>query len=120
MNELALFAGAGGGLLGTHSIGINPVCAVEIGAFQREILARRQADGALPPFPIWDDIKTFDASAWRGVLEIVTGGFPCQATVPDESRVADGVASRVDRYHAAGNGQVPAVAAIALSTLARS
>lgn len=79
MNELALFAGAGGGLLGTHHLGLAPVCAVELELHRRCVLAQRQNDGCLPPFPVWDDIRTFDARAWRGVVDVVSGGFPCQA-----------------------------------------
>ena len=79
MNELALFAGAGGGLLGTHAVGLHCVVAVEIGEHQRAVLAARQDDGCLPPFPIWDDIKTFPAELYRGTADVVSGGFPCQA-----------------------------------------
>ncbi len=78
MNELALFAGAGGGILGGMLCGFRTVCAVEIEPACREILAARQNDGCLPPFPIWDDVRTFDGKPWRGVVDIVTGGFPCQ------------------------------------------
>jgi len=39
------------------------------------------------------------------------------ATEPDVGRVADGVAARVDRLKAIGNGQVPAVAALAWTAL---
>ena len=79
MNELALFAGAGGGLLGTHQIGLHPVCAVERDEHRRWVLVQRQNDGHIPPFPIWGDICTFDARAWRGTVDFVSGGFPCQA-----------------------------------------
>ena len=79
MNELALFAGAGGGMLGTHHLGIKPVCAVERELHRRCVLAQRQNDGLIPPFPIWDDVKTFDARPWRGIIDFVSGGFPCQA-----------------------------------------
>lgn len=78
MNELSLFTGAGGGLLGTHLLGWRPVCAVEIEPYCREVLLRRQRDGVLPLFPIWDDVRTFDGSRWRGLVDVVTGGFPCQ------------------------------------------
>lgn len=78
MNELALFAGAGGGLLGSHLLGWTPVCAVEKEPYCREVLLRRQRDGVLPLFPIWDDIRTFDGRPWRGAVDIVTAGFPCQ------------------------------------------
>jgi DNA (cytosine-5)-methyltransferase 1 len=223
LNELALFAGAGGGLLGTHLLGFRPVCAVEYNAYARSILLARQNDRVLPPFPIWDDIRTFDGRRFRGIVDLLSGGFPCQAystaaagknnaddlwpemrrivavvaprlvfaenvsakaidaaaddleemgyqtrcislgaadlgadhvrerhwllahaddegellrgihakvaggagfqasvwqTYPDEPRVADGLAHRMERYIATGNGQVPAVAAAAFDLLA--
>lgn len=78
MNELALFAGAGGGILGGHLLGWRTVCAVERDAYAAQILAQRQNDGILPPFPIWSDVTTFDGKPWAGIIDIVSGGFPCQ------------------------------------------
>ena len=82
MHELALFAGTGGGLLGTRLLGWRPVCAVEIEPYCREVLLRRQRDGLLPLFPIWDDARTFDGTEWRGRVEVLTAGFPCQPFSP--------------------------------------
>jgi DNA (cytosine-5)-methyltransferase 1 len=78
MNELHLFAGAGGGILGGMLLGHTCVCAVEIEHYRRKILIERQRDGILPHFPIWDEIKTFDGRPWKGIVETVCGGFPCQ------------------------------------------
>lgn len=78
MNVLELFAGAGGGILGGLLLGHRPVCAVEIDPYCRDVLLQRQRDGALPLFPIWDDVKTFDGRPWSGLVDIVSGGFPCQ------------------------------------------
>ena len=78
MNELALFAGAGGGILAAELQGIETVCAVERDAYAAAVLAQRQTDGHIKPFPIWSDITTFDGIPWRGVVDIVSGGFPCQ------------------------------------------
>jgi DNA (cytosine-5)-methyltransferase 1 len=78
MNELALFAGAGGGILGGHLLGWRTVCAVEWEAYPASVLVARQNDKILPPFPIWDDVQTFDGKPWRGVIDVVSGGFPCQ------------------------------------------
>ena len=78
MNELALFAGAGGGILGGHLLGWRTVCAVEWEAYPASVLCARQNDGLLPPFPIWDDVQTFDGHPWRGIVDVVSGGFPCQ------------------------------------------
>jgi len=78
MNELALFAGAGGGILGGHLLGWRTVCAVEWEAYPASVLCARQNDGLLPSFPIWDDVQTFDGKPWRGIVDVVSGGFPCQ------------------------------------------
>lgn len=78
MHELALFAGAGGGILGGKLLGWTTVCAVEIEPYARAVLMARQDDGNLPAFPIWDDVRTFDGRPWRGMVDIITGGFPCQ------------------------------------------
>jgi|APGre2960657404_1045060.scaffolds.fasta_scaffold97850_1 DNA (cytosine-5)-methyltransferase 1 len=78
MNELALFAGAGGGILGGILSGWRTVCAVERDRFARSVLLARQNDRMLEPFPVWDDVTTFDAKPWRGIIEVVSGGFPCQ------------------------------------------
>jgi DNA (cytosine-5)-methyltransferase 1 len=77
LNELALFAGAGGGILGGHLLGWRTVCAVEWEQYPASVLCARQNDGLLPPFPIWDDVQTFDGNPWRGIVDVVSGGFPC-------------------------------------------
>ena len=78
MNELALFAGAGGGILAGKLLGWRTVCAVEWEQYPASVLCARQNDGLLPPFPIWDDVQTFDGQPWRGIVDVVSGGFPCQ------------------------------------------
>jgi len=87
MNELALFAGAGGGILGGKLLGWRTVCAVEWEHYPACVLAARQNDGLLESFPIWDDVQTFDGKPWRGIVDVVSGGFPCQ----DISQAGKGV-----------------------------
>ena len=91
MNELALFAGAGGGILASRLLGWRTVCAVELDGYRRDCLIARQNDGSLKPFPIWDDITTFDGLQWRGRVDVVSGGFPCQvySTAARGRNVAD-------------------------------
>lgn len=78
MNELHLFAGAGGGILASQLLGDRCVCAVEWEPYAQAVLVARQNDGTFPPFPIWNDVQTFDGKPWRGIVDIVAGGFPCQ------------------------------------------
>jgi DNA (cytosine-5)-methyltransferase 1 len=65
-------------VLGGHILGWRTVCAVEFDSYARRVLLARQRDGCLPRFPIWDDVRTFDARPWRGTIDVVSGGFPCQ------------------------------------------
>lgn len=78
LRELALFAGVGGGILGGHLLGWRTICAVERDAYAAQVLAQRQNDGILPPFPIWSDVCSFDGKPWRGIVDVISGGFPCQ------------------------------------------
>jgi len=88
VNELALFTGAGGGVLGGHLLGWTTVCAVEKEPYRREVLLRRQRDGVLPLFPIWDDAGSFgkDYPLTARIVQalgrmddlVVSAGFPCQ------------------------------------------
>lgn len=54
------------------------VVAVEIEAYAAEVLARRMEEGRLDPCPIWTDITAFDGRPFRGRIDMVAGGFPCQ------------------------------------------
>jgi len=78
MNELALFAGAGGGILAGQLLGWRTVCAVEWESYAASVLCARQNDGLLESFPIWDDICSFEGKPWRGIVDVISGGFPCQ------------------------------------------
>lgn len=78
LRELSLFSGAGGGILGGHLLGWRTVCAVEYNAYARSVLLARQNDGTIPTFPVWDDVRTFDGTVWKGRIDVVSGGFPCQ------------------------------------------
>lgn len=78
LREMALFAGAGGGILGGILLGWETICAVEINAFCARRLCQRQNEDHLPPFPVWDDVSTFEGRPWRGRVDVVSLGFPCQ------------------------------------------
>lgn len=73
MDTLHLFAGGGGGILADLLLGHSPRVAVEIDPYCREVLKRR-----LPNLEIFSDIKAFNGVRYRGRIDIVAGGFPCQ------------------------------------------
>jgi DNA (cytosine-5)-methyltransferase 1 len=82
MNELSLFSGSGGGLLGTKSLGFNHVGYVEWDGYCQQVIAQRIKDGLLDEAPIFSDVKAFAsegyASQYKGVVDVITAGFPCQ------------------------------------------
>ena len=107
LNELALFAGAGGGILGGKLLGWRTVCAVEWEAYPASVLCARQNDKILPPFPIWDDVQTFDGKPWRGIVDVVSGGFPCQdISAAGKGAGIDGERSGMWRHMARVVGEV--------------
>lgn len=76
MRMLDLFTGLAGFTLAAHEVwgdDLETVSFVEIDRRCREFLAR-----AWPGVPIHDDIKTLDAKKWRGTIDLLTGGVPCQ------------------------------------------
>jgi len=77
LRALSLCAGVGGIDLALRPYA-RTVCYVEREAFPAAVLVARMEDGGLDPAPIWSDLKTFDAAAWRGSVDLVTGGYPCQ------------------------------------------
>lgn len=72
---LELFAGAGGLAIGLEQSGIKCVALNEIDKWACETLRKNR--------PHWDvlegDIKSFNFENYKNEVEIVTGGFPCQA-----------------------------------------
>lgn len=82
MKELSLFTGGGGGLLASHLLGWTPIGYVEWNDYAQRIIAARIRDGCLPNAPIFGDIRTFIsdgyAASYQGMVDVVSGGFPCQ------------------------------------------
>lgn len=80
MNGLALCAGYGGLELALERAfpQFRTVCYVEGEAYAVANIVKKMEDGRLHPAPIWDDLRTFDGSPWRGKVDIISGGFPCQ------------------------------------------
>lgn len=80
MNGLDLFTGSGiGSLTLKHTIPNYRTCRyVENDPYCQAVLIARIKDGLLDDAPIWDDVRTFDGTKWRGKVDIISGGFPCQ------------------------------------------
>lgn len=78
LTHISLFSGGGGELIASQWLhGWRTVCYVEYHQPAAENIIRRIREGFLDDAPVWDDVRTFNGRAWRGV-DIVTGGFPCQ------------------------------------------
>ena len=82
MNELALFAGAGGGVLASYLLGWRTVCAVERDAYAAQVLAQRQNDGILEAFPIWSDITTLTENHGKELLTLYLAAFRAKTSHP--------------------------------------
>ena len=80
MNGLALCAGVGGLERGIESIfnRYKTVCYVEGEAYAASCLISQMEKGWVDEAPIWSNVRTFDGNPWRGKVDIVSGGFPCQ------------------------------------------
>lgn len=82
MRELSLFSGAGGGILGSKILGWKTLGYVEWEGYCQKIIKQRIKDGIFDEAPIFGDIRTFVsegyARRYRGMVDVVSGGFPCQ------------------------------------------
>lgn len=58
--------------------GARTVCVVERKAFAVARLVSAMQEGLIPPAPVWSDARTLDGRRWRGCLDGVIGGIPCQ------------------------------------------
>ena len=83
MRELSLFTGSGGGLIATSIfLGIQTIGMVEYNEYCQKVLQKRQSENMLDQCPIFGDIREFIkqgfAESYKGMVDIITGGFPCQ------------------------------------------
>lgn len=72
---LELFAGAGGLAVGMEMAGLKCVALNEIDKWACQTLRRNRPNWKV----LEGDIKSFDFSEYHNKVEVVTGGFPCQA-----------------------------------------
>ncbi len=89
---LSLCSGAGGIDLGLtiaipplgdagiacRAAGYRTVGHVERETYAAAIFVARMEEATSDSAPVWDDVGTFDGCPWRGAVDIVTAGYPCQ------------------------------------------
>lgn len=89
MNHASLFSGIGGFDLAAKEVGWNNVFQCEIDPFCQSVLKYY-----FPKTVLYEDIKRTDFTSWKGKIDVLTGGFPCQPfSVSGQRKGADD-----DRY----------------------
>ena len=80
ITHVSLCAGYGGIDLGLKRCipNLRTVAFSEIEAFACELLLSRMEGGQLDLAPIWSDLKSFPWASFRGMVDILSGGYPCQ------------------------------------------
>ena len=73
MTHGSLFSGIGGFDLAAEWMGWKNVFHCEFDPFCQKVLAHH-----FPNSKLYDDVRTFDATIYRGRIDVLTGGFPCQ------------------------------------------
>ena len=89
MTHASLFSGIGGAELAASWMGWDNVFHCEINPFGRKVI-----EYWFPKSKSYEDIKTTDFREWRGKIDVLTGGFPCQPFSQAGKRAGD----KDDRY----------------------
>lgn len=80
ITHVSLCSGYGGIDLGLRRVfpGLRTIAYAEIEAFAVELLLARMEGGQLDAAPIWSNLKSFPWSSFHGMVDILSGGYPCQ------------------------------------------
>jgi DNA (cytosine-5)-methyltransferase 1 len=80
LTVLSLCTGYGGIEMGLERLGLRlrPVAFVEREAFAAANLVAKIEAGMLAPAPVHSDVKTFPYGRFRGLVDIMLAGYPCQ------------------------------------------
>ena len=73
MKVLDLFSGIGGFSLGLEKAGMETIAFCEFEPHAQEVLRKHW-----PDVPIHSDVRSLGAKQYRGTVDVVCGGFPCQ------------------------------------------
>ncbi len=79
-NIISFCSGYCGLELGIRRAGVDvrTICYLEIEVYVQAVLVKAMEEGRLCPAPIWTNVKSFDARPFCGIVDGITGGFPCQ------------------------------------------
>lgn len=80
ITHVSLCSGYGGIDLGLKRVfpNLRTVAYAEIEAFACENLLARMEGGQLDAAPIWSDLKSFPWEQFSGLVDVLSGGYPCQ------------------------------------------
>lgn len=80
LNYISLCTGGGGLDLGVELAipDARPIVLVEREAFAVATLVSAMENGLMAQAPVWSDVRTFNGRPWRGLVDGVIGGIPCQ------------------------------------------
>jgi DNA (cytosine-5)-methyltransferase 1 len=96
-----LFAGVGGGILADLILGHIPIVAVEWDKYACKVLRERVADGWFDGMSVWEgDVQLFDPSEYKGRVDCIHAGFPCQDISTAGNQAGIGENSRSGGYDA--------------------
>ena len=73
MKVLDLFSGIGGFSLGLERAGMETIAFCEFDEHAQKVLRKHW-----PDVPIHSDIRELNAKQYRGTVDVICGGFPCQ------------------------------------------
>lgn len=80
LNHVSLCAGYGGIDIGLQRV-LDPIHTVaysEIEGYPVANLIAKMNAGKIDPAPVWSNLKTFPWEEFKGKIDILSGGFPCQ------------------------------------------
>ncbi len=80
IHVLSLCSGGGGLDRGVELAipGARTICYVEREGFAVAYLVAAMEAGSLRPAPCFTNLRSFDGRPWRGIVDIITAGYPCQ------------------------------------------
>lgn len=77
LNGISLFTGYAGIDLALKDY-VRPIIYCDIEKYAQGIQLSRMDDESIPFAPIWNDVTTLDGRKFKGLVDIIYGGFPCQ------------------------------------------